>query len=74
MESIILEKQRRSDNKNEKPVDPAITDVSETSGTCLIISDVVISFMYACYLVLLPITDSSACMNLMRVRNKCLGK
>lgn len=30
MESIIREKQRRSDNKNEKSIDDAVTDVGET--------------------------------------------
>jgi hypothetical protein len=35
MESIISEKQRRS-NKNEKSVDDAVAVVSETSGSCFI--------------------------------------
>jgi hypothetical protein len=36
MESIIREKQRRSDNKSEKSMDPVIANISESLGTCLI--------------------------------------
>ena len=49
MESIIREKQRRSDNKNEKSIDDAVTDVGETiSGKAWLFISEGINYLYVC--------------------------